>query len=195
MLAGLKAWFVALSTAGRIGIIAAVIMAGGVASAAINDNPPPHKVVAKTQAMCTSSTTTTTETQPVSFDKTTVEDPYTTQGQTYIKTSGANGVKTITYGVVTYTPSGCKENSKTQQKEEITTEPVTEVTAIGTKPKATPPPEPCDSNYSGACVPIASDVDCAGGSGNGPAYVSGPVYVIGSDIYGLDRDGDGVGCE
>ncbi|WP_431606782.1 hypothetical protein [Mycolicibacterium neoaurum] len=28
---------------------------------------------------------------------------------------------------------------------------------------------PCDPNYSGACVPIASDVDCAGGSGNGPA--------------------------
>jgi FtsZ-interacting cell division protein ZipA len=53
----------------------------------------------------------------------------------------------------------------------------------------------CNPNYSGACVPIASDVDCAGGSGNGPAYVYGPVYVIGTDIYGLDRDGDGVGCE
>lgn len=52
----------------------------------------------------------------------------------------------------------------------------------------------CDPNYSGACVPIASDVDCAGGSGNGPAYVQGPVYVVGKDIYGLDRDGDGVGC-
>ncbi len=53
----------------------------------------------------------------------------------------------------------------------------------------------CDPNYAGACVPIASDVDCAGGSGNGPAYVQGPVRVVGSDIYGLDRDGDGIGCE
>jgi len=53
----------------------------------------------------------------------------------------------------------------------------------------------CDVNYGGVCVPVASDVDCAGGSGNGPAYVSGPVYVIGTDIYGLDRDGDGVACE
>lgn len=53
----------------------------------------------------------------------------------------------------------------------------------------------CDPNYSGACVPIDSDVDCAGGSGNGPSYVRGPVYVIGRDIYGLDRDHDGVGCE
>jgi hypothetical protein len=55
--------------------------------------------------------------------------------------------------------------------------------------------EGCDPNYENQCVPIASDVDCAGGSGNGPAYVSGPVYVVGSDIYDLDRDGDGVACE
>ncbi len=52
----------------------------------------------------------------------------------------------------------------------------------------------CDPNYD-PCVPIASDVDCAGGSGNGPAYVRGPVTVIGTDIYGLDRDGDGIGCD
>lgn len=52
----------------------------------------------------------------------------------------------------------------------------------------------CDPNYSG-CVPIASDVDCAGRSGDGPAYVKGPVKVIGKDIYRLDRDRDGIGCE
>jgi hypothetical protein len=56
-------------------------------------------------------------------------------------------------------------------------------------------PTGCDPNYAGACVPIASDVDCAGGGGNGPAYVRGPVRVVGRDIYGLDRDGDGIGCE
>ncbi|MFJ5955395.1 hypothetical protein ACIQC5_05480 [Paenarthrobacter sp. NPDC092416] len=64
---------------------------------------------------------------------------------------------------------------------------------------AAPKPAPlvqsgCDPNYSG-CVPVASDVDCAGGSGNGPAYVRGPVTVVGSDIYGLDSDKDGIGCE
>lgn len=52
----------------------------------------------------------------------------------------------------------------------------------------------CNSNYSG-CVPNASDVDCAGGGGNGPEYVRGPIRVIGVDIYGLDRDGDGIACE
>jgi hypothetical protein len=52
----------------------------------------------------------------------------------------------------------------------------------------------CDPNYS-PCVPIDSDVDCSKGSGNGPSYVDGPVTVIGSDVYGLDRDRDGIGCE
>jgi hypothetical protein len=61
---------------------------------------------------------------------------------------------------------------------------------------AAPEPESsgCDPNYSG-CVPIGSDVDCEGGSGNGPAYVSGPVRVTGTDIYDLDRDKDGIACE
>jgi resuscitation-promoting factor RpfB len=44
---------------------------------------------------------------------------------------------------------------------------------------------------------MASDVDCAGGSGNGPKYVTGPitVKVIGVDPYRLDADNDGIGCE
>lgn len=50
-------------------------------------------------------------------------------------------------------------------------------------------------SYAGVCVPIAEDVDCASGSGDGPYHVTGPVYVIGPDEYGLDRDGDGVACE
>jgi Ca2+-binding RTX toxin-like protein len=52
----------------------------------------------------------------------------------------------------------------------------------------------CTAGYS-PCIPPGSDVDCAGGSGNGPRYVEGPVTVTGSDPYGLDADGDGVGCE
>jgi hypothetical protein len=53
----------------------------------------------------------------------------------------------------------------------------------------------CDPNYSGACLdPTASDYDCAGGSGNGP-YYTGTVTVVGEDHFGLDADGDGIGCE
>jgi hypothetical protein len=54
--------------------------------------------------------------------------------------------------------------------------------------------EACTPGYD-PCIPPGPDVDCAGGSGNGPRYVEGPVTVTGSDPYGLDRDGDGVGCE
>lgn len=53
----------------------------------------------------------------------------------------------------------------------------------------------CDPSYSGACLdPYASDYDCEGGSGDGPEY-TGTVTVVGEDHYGLDADGDGIGCE
>lgn len=53
----------------------------------------------------------------------------------------------------------------------------------------------CHPSYSGSCLdPAAVDYDCAGGSGNGPRY-TGTVTVTGPDVFGLDRDGDGVGCE
>lgn len=52
----------------------------------------------------------------------------------------------------------------------------------------------CTPGYS-PCIPPGPDVDCAGGSGDGPRYVQGPVRVYGSDPYGLDSDGDGWGCE
>jgi hypothetical protein len=57
-------------------------------------------------------------------------------------------------------------------------------------------PPNCDPNYEGACLtPGIGDYDCAGGSGDGPNYVSGPVAVVGADIYGLDANGNGIGCE
>jgi hypothetical protein len=73
--------------------------------------------------------------------------------------------------------------------------PATQEPAPQPPPVAEPAPQSgCDPNYTG-CVPIASDVDCAGGSGNGPAYADGPVEVIGTDIYDLDSNNDGVACE
>lgn len=54
--------------------------------------------------------------------------------------------------------------------------------------------EECDSNYSGCLDPNAVDYDCEGGSGDGPLY-TGTVEVLGVDHYGLDRDGDGIGCD
>jgi micrococcal nuclease len=70
-------------------------------------------------------------------------------------------------------------------------------TAEPPPPQPTPEPAPaqvCEPGYD-PCIPPGPDVDCAGGSGNGPRYVQGPVIVTGSDPYGLDRDNDGIGCE
>lgn len=70
------------------------------------------------------------------------------------------------------------------------------VALVLAKPPATNAGSPgnCTAGYS-PCLPPASDYDCAGGSGDGPKYVYGTVQVTGSDPYGLDSDGDGIGCE
>jgi hypothetical protein len=147
-------------------------------------------------------TKTVTETQPIPFAKTTVNDATMLQGQTALRTAGVNGVKTLSF-TVEYEDG--QEVGREPAGEVVTMQPVNEVTAIGTKvvavPKPAPAPAPapkpavgCSPHYTG-CVPIASDVDCAGGSGNGPAYVAGPIQVVGSDIYDLDRDGNGIACE
>jgi resuscitation-promoting factor RpfB len=134
---------------------------------------------------------TITETQKIPFTKKTVKDSSLANGTREVRTKGVAGVKTLTYQV---TLTNGVETSRKLLRAEVTKKPVTQVIAIGTREE--PQQESsCDPNYGGGCVPIASDVDCAGGSGNGPAYVQGPVTVIGSDIYDLDRDGDGVGCE
>jgi hypothetical protein len=62
------------------------------------------------------------------------------------------------------------------------------------KPDAGKKPK-CDPNYSFACVPVASDVDCADSGGDGPAYLASAAKVIGKDIYKLDTNGDGWVCE
>ena len=62
-------------------------------------------------------------------------------------------------------------------------------------PAAKRPAKKCHPSYKGACLdPKASDYDCIGGSGNGPKY-TGKVRVVGPDVFRLDADGDGWGCE
>jgi len=59
-----------------------------------------------------------------------------------------------------------------------------------------PPPGTCDPSYPDLCLdPSAEDYDCQGGSGDGPRYVDGPIRVRPPDQFGLDSDGDGLGCE
>lgn len=131
---------------------------------------------------------TVTEKRPVPFRVRTVRDSALDKGIREVRKPGVPGVRTLTYRV---TLVDGERTGKRLVDKQVTKRPVTKVVAVGTKVE-----QPrCDSNYGGGCVPIASDVDCEGGSGDGPAYVQGPVRVVGSDIYDLDSDGDGFGCE
>lgn len=155
-------------------------------AAATDDAAPPTETAPPTTPAVL--TKTVTETRTIPFSTRTVKDSGLAKGTTRVRTGGVAGVKTLTYEVI-YTDG--VETGRKLIRTTVSRKPVTKVVAVGTKSSG----PRCDPNYSGGCVPIASDVDCAGGSGNGPAYVSGIVKVIGSDIYDLDRDNDGYGCD
>jgi hypothetical protein len=133
------------------------------------------------------------EYKTIPFKKKTVTDDSLPKGEKTIRTTGTNGTRKLTYEV---TLVNGVQTAKRLLRQDVAKQPRTQVTAVGTKVEEEETESSgCDPNYSGACVPIASDVDCSGGTGNGPEYVRGPVNVIGEDIYGLDSDGDGVGCQ
>jgi resuscitation-promoting factor RpfB len=134
---------------------------------------------------------TVVEVRVIPFKKRTVTDSSMAKGETAVTTAGINGTRRLTYEV-TFVDG--VQAGKNLLKQGVAKQPRTQVTTVGTKVEESESSE-CDPNYSGGCVPIASDVDCAGGSGNGPAYVRGPVTVVGDDVYDLDRDNDGLGCE
>ena len=112
-------------------------------------------------------------------------------------TEAVETTTTSTSTSTTTTTSTSTTSTSTTVARPVTT-PVTVATTVPVA-RLTPTtraPAACDPNYSGACVPIDSDVDCGGGSGNGPSYVYAKRFqVTGSDIYGLDSDNDGIACE
>jgi PASTA domain len=64
-------------------------------------------------------------------------------------------------------------------------------------PPTTAAPRNCDPAYPDVCLHQGiGDYECAGGSGNGPNYVEGPLRVFPPDPFDLDgNDNDGIGCE
>lgn len=185
------AWLRGLNNIQKVLLALGVLALLGVATGdqkSTNLTRPSESKPTPAQAVQSEPTTTTkeiVETESVPYASSTVEDDSLAQGTTQIRTAGVNGVKTNIYSV-TFTDG--KETGRQLKSSIVSTPPTNEVIAKGTRSSN------CNPNYSG-CVPNASDVDCAGGSGNGPAYVDGPISVLGSDVYGLDRDGDGVACE
>jgi len=74
--------------------------------------------------------------------------------------------------------------------------PVVRTTPPRPVPPPTAAPSNCDPSYPDVCLKTGiGDYDCAGGSGNGPNYVRGPIRVLPPDPFDLDHDGNGIGCE
>lgn len=137
----------------------------------------------------------------VPFESIRQDDPNADLGVETLLVAGAAGILATRFEV---TVTDGVETGRVAVAEELRVAPVAEVVGVGSRPPVVAVPAApvqavaagnCDPNYEGDCVPIDSDVDCASGSGNGPSYVQGPVWVVGTDIYGLDRNGDGQGCE
>jgi len=132
----------------------------------------------------------------IPYSRDTVKTPTLDKGDSVVDQEGRTGVRVR---VVRVALKDGVQVGRDLVKTFVKREPVDQVRLVGTHVEPKPEPEPasssCDPNYAGACVPVASDVDCAGGSGDGPAYVEGPVRVVGDDVYDLNRDDDDIACD
>jgi hypothetical protein len=125
-------------------------------------------------------------------------DPTTTS--TTQATTTTVEVTTTTAPPTTAAPPTSAPTTTTAPVTTTTRKPATTTTA---KPATTTTTKPatqssgCHTSYTRTCIPPdVSDADCAGGSGNGPFYVREKnIGVVGPDVFDLDRDGDGIGCE
>lgn len=136
-------------------------------------------------------TTTVKKREPIPFQTHTRKSARLKKGVRKVMAPGHRGLRVTTWRVTT-------KNGKVVDRKRLSTKVVTRpqarVVVIGTYVAPRQVQGSCDINYS-PCVPVSSDVDCAGGSGDGPVYQSTPVRIVGNDPYGLDADGDGWGCD
>ena len=147
-----------------------------------------QKAVAAHRAKKGVHTRTVHQRQAIPFPVRTRRTSALRQGDHRVMRAGRPGVRVTTFRV---TVRNGVTTARKRVRTEVLRKPVPRVVLVGTLKTYTPR---CDSNYTGGCVPVASDVDCRGGGGYGPKYVAGPVRVVGTDRYGLDTDGDGWGC-
>lgn len=147
---------------------------------------PQQSVAPQTQPVQKKEPTITnkeiTEEQDIDFTKKTEETDALSKGVTQLKTTGVKGKKTLTYKL---TLTDGVETKRELVGEVVTSEPIDEVTLVGTY--VAPAKPACNPNYSG-CVPnVSYDLDCPD--------IGYSVRVLGYDQYRLDADHDGWGCD
>ena len=128
-------WLKRLNKPERILLVVAVLILLALATSSgqdqknLNVAPASDKSHAKSESKPKITTKTVTETQDIALGSTTVDDSNLAKGKTEIRTQGVNGTGTLTYKL-TY------ENGEQTKKElisnDVTQQPVTQVTAVGT---------------------------------------------------------------
>jgi resuscitation-promoting factor RpfB len=129
-----KTWFKALTMTGKTTTIAiaSILSLGTFGAMAQSGTPststPPTTQTQKAQPKIEIKTITSTEAVP--FASSSVDDPNLTQGTTEVRTAGVNGVRTLTHEV---TLTDGVETARKEVSNSITTQPINEVVAKGTK--------------------------------------------------------------
>lgn len=101
-----------------------------------------------------------TQTKAIPFSSTTVQDASSPQGTSKITTAGINGVETLTYKD-TYVNG--KQTNHQLVSDTVTTQPITQVTSVGTyvAPVIAPAPAPTPSCTNGTYVNSAGNTVCS----------------------------------
>lgn len=171
----LGSWFKGLTATGKVTTIAvaSILSLGTIGAMAQSGTPPlstPPASNASTQPQPKVETKTVTTTEPITYTSSTVDDPNLAQGTTQTRTAGANGVRTFTYEV---TLTDGVETARKEVSNVITTQPVNEVIAHGTKA-----PEPSCPNgtyvnsagntvcrpYEAPSAPVGATAQCEDGT-------------------------------
>lgn len=171
-----KNWFSSLSETRKQIVVAVLVIStfglagtsivGAIAQSSFNPTPPTAASANPSQAKPASPSPkvevkTVTTTDSIPFASTTVNDNTLPKGTTRVRTAGVNGVLTHTVQV-TYTNG--VETNRGKSVDTITTQPINEVTAVGTYVAPAPPaPQTSDnsSTPSSSC-PNGTYVNTAG---------------------------------
>ena len=175
-------------TIGVLVAVFSVMTIGGIAGAAGDTPAATNNLTPTTQTKVVAPVVTykeVQETEIIPFSKENRDDSSRNAGTSVVTTSGVDGLKTKTFKV---TLTEGTETNKELLNEVVTTEPVAEVTSVGTyvapvKATTSQQSESASNVYYKNCT-------AARAAGAAPVYRGQPGY--GSH---LDRDNDGVGCE
>lgn len=151
-------------------------------------SPPAHTVTTTQKPVDTTKTSDVTVTEAIPFTSQKQNDNTLPQGQTKVVQAGVNGSKQIVYTVTTVNG---KETNRVQKSETTTTQPVAQITAVGTyvAPAPTPTPAPAQDCPNGTYVNSAGNTVCSPYASNSAPAGATAQCVDGTYSFSQTRSG------